>query len=122
MLTVGRHKAERNAKGFPCWGQLVAMLFCPLGSVNSLRDIVRPCLRRLLSNRPSSPWLVRRDRSVALTGANSQQGKQQTFHCFQASILSPLRLPVKLLIDGYLRDSGDPNILWFRSPDLQLRT
>ncbi|MFP5207263.1 MAG: DUF4372 domain-containing protein [Acidobacteriota bacterium] len=34
-----KHNAERNAKGFTCWGQLVAMLFCQLGSVNSLRDI-----------------------------------------------------------------------------------
>jgi hypothetical protein len=36
---VHKHAAERNAKGFTCWGQLVAMLFCQLGSVNSLRDI-----------------------------------------------------------------------------------
>jgi hypothetical protein len=36
---VGKHQAERNAKGFTCWGQFVAMLFCQLGSVNSLRDI-----------------------------------------------------------------------------------
>ncbi len=36
---VRKHQAERNAKGFSCWGQLVAMLFCQLGSVNSLRDI-----------------------------------------------------------------------------------
>jgi len=37
---VRKHSAERNAKGFTSWGQLVAMLFCQLGSVNSLRDIV----------------------------------------------------------------------------------
>ncbi len=36
---VRKHRAERNAKGFTCWGQFVAMLFCQLGSVNSLRDI-----------------------------------------------------------------------------------
>ena len=36
---VRKHDAERNAKGFTCWGQFVAMLFCQLGSVNSLRDI-----------------------------------------------------------------------------------
>ena len=36
---VREHKAERNAKGFTCWGQFVAMLFCQLGSVTSLRDI-----------------------------------------------------------------------------------
>ena len=38
-VAVHKHAAERNAKGFTCWGQLVAMLFCQLGSVNSLRDI-----------------------------------------------------------------------------------
>lgn len=37
---VRRHGAERNAKGFSSWGQFVAMLFCRLGSVHSLRDIV----------------------------------------------------------------------------------
>lgn len=37
---VRKHRAERNAKGFTSWGQLVAMLFCQLGSVTSLRDIV----------------------------------------------------------------------------------
>lgn len=36
---VRKHGAERNAKGFSSWGQFVAMLFCQLGSVNSLRDI-----------------------------------------------------------------------------------
>lgn len=36
---VRKHSAERNAKGFTSWGQLVAMLFCQLGSVSSLRDI-----------------------------------------------------------------------------------
>ena len=34
-----KHQAERNAKGFSSWGQFVAMLFCQLGSVSSLRDI-----------------------------------------------------------------------------------
>jgi hypothetical protein len=38
-VAVHKHAADRNAKGFTCWGQLVAMLFCQLGSVNSLRDI-----------------------------------------------------------------------------------
>ena len=36
---VRKHQAGRNAKGFTGWGQFVAMLFCPLGSINSLRDI-----------------------------------------------------------------------------------
>ena len=36
---VSEHKAERHARGFTCWGQLVAMLFCHLGQARSLREI-----------------------------------------------------------------------------------
>jgi hypothetical protein len=36
---VKKHKAERGAKGFTCWGQFVAMLFCQLGRAHSLREI-----------------------------------------------------------------------------------
>lgn len=36
---VKEHKAERHARGFTCWGQLVAMLFCHLGQARSLREI-----------------------------------------------------------------------------------
>lgn len=32
-------KAERGAKGFRCWDQFVAMLFCQLGAAHSLREI-----------------------------------------------------------------------------------
>ena len=32
-------KAERHAKGFGCWDQFVAMLFCQLGRAHSLREI-----------------------------------------------------------------------------------
>jgi len=31
--------AERHARGFSCWGQFVAMLFCQLGRAHSLREI-----------------------------------------------------------------------------------
>jgi Transposase DDE domain/Domain of unknown function (DUF4372) len=31
--------AERGAKGFRCWDQFVAMLFCQLGAAHSLREI-----------------------------------------------------------------------------------
>lgn len=37
---VKEHKAERHARGFSCWTQLVAMLFCQLGRAQSLREIV----------------------------------------------------------------------------------
>lgn len=36
---VEHHKAERHARGFTCWGQFVAMLFCQLGRAHSLREI-----------------------------------------------------------------------------------
>jgi IS4 transposase len=36
---VGKHQAERGAKGFSCWDQFVAMLFCQMGGANSLREI-----------------------------------------------------------------------------------
>lgn len=31
--------AERGAKGFTCWRQFVAMLFCQIGQAHSLREI-----------------------------------------------------------------------------------
>ncbi len=36
---VVEHRAERHARGFSCWGQFVAMLFCHLGQAQSLREI-----------------------------------------------------------------------------------
>jgi hypothetical protein len=39
QAAVGEHKAERHARGFTSWGQLVAMLFCQLGHARSLREI-----------------------------------------------------------------------------------
>jgi hypothetical protein len=36
---VKETKAERPARGFTCWGQFVAMLFCQLGRAQSLREI-----------------------------------------------------------------------------------
>ena len=39
QLLVKETKAERHARGFSCWGQFVAMLFCQLGRAHSLREI-----------------------------------------------------------------------------------
>lgn len=36
---VKEHQAERHARGFSSWGQLVAMLFCQLAQAKSLREI-----------------------------------------------------------------------------------
>jgi len=38
-LLVAKHQAERRAKGFTCWTQMVAMLFCHLAHADSLREI-----------------------------------------------------------------------------------
>ena len=35
------HKAERHSRGFSCWGQFIAMLFCQLGRAHSLREITQ---------------------------------------------------------------------------------
>ncbi len=36
---VKQHSAERKAKGFTCWGQFVAMLFCQVAQLKSLREV-----------------------------------------------------------------------------------
>ena len=36
---VKKHDAERHARGFACWTQCVAMLFCQLAHADSLREI-----------------------------------------------------------------------------------
>jgi hypothetical protein len=39
QAAVHQHKAERHARGFTCWGQFIAMLFCQLGRAHSLSEI-----------------------------------------------------------------------------------
>jgi hypothetical protein len=36
---VSKHEGERDAKGFTCWAQFTAMLFCQLAHADSLREI-----------------------------------------------------------------------------------
>jgi hypothetical protein len=36
---VKKHRAQRHARGFTCWGQFIAMMFCQLGQAHSLREI-----------------------------------------------------------------------------------
>lgn len=38
-VMVKKHQAERHARGFSSWTQLIAMLFCQLGHAQSLREI-----------------------------------------------------------------------------------
>jgi uncharacterized protein DUF4372/DDE family transposase len=58
-------KAERHARGFTCWGQFVAMLFCQLAHADSLRLICNGlscCLGKLkhlgISEAPSKSGLA----------------------------------------------------------------
>src|SRR3954467_8814703 len=48
---VKKHEAERCAKGFGCWTQLMSMLFCQLAHADSLREICNGlgcCLGKLV--------------------------------------------------------------------------
>ena len=48
---VDKHQAERHAKGFTCWAQFTAMLFCQLERADSLREICNGlacCLGKLV--------------------------------------------------------------------------
>ena len=50
IQAVRKTGAERFSKGFSCWGQFVAMLFCQLGRAHSLREItggLRSCEGKL---------------------------------------------------------------------------
>jgi hypothetical protein len=47
---VKETQSEKGAKGFTCWGQFVAMLFCQVGQARSLREIcggLSSCLGKL---------------------------------------------------------------------------
>ncbi len=61
---VKETRAEHHAKGFTCWGQFVAMLFCQLGRAHSLREItggLRSCegkLKHLGTSAPSHSTLA----------------------------------------------------------------
>ncbi len=50
LQAVKKTGAERRTKGFSCWGQFVAMLFCQLGRAHTLREItggLRSCEGKL---------------------------------------------------------------------------
>lgn len=50
VRAVRETRAEKGVKGFSCWGQFVAMLFCQLGQAHSLREIcggLATCLGKL---------------------------------------------------------------------------
>lgn len=39
VTLVNKHHGERHSRGFTCWGQFVAMMFCQLAHAHSLREI-----------------------------------------------------------------------------------
>ena len=50
QLLVSNHHAEFRSKGFSCWSQFVAMLFCQMAHADSLREIsngLKCCLGKL---------------------------------------------------------------------------
>lgn len=69
--TVHELHAERYSKGFSCWDQFVAMLFCQLGQAHSLREIcggLKSCLGKL-----NHLGLVRAPSRSTLAYANSHR-------------------------------------------------
>ena len=81
---VNKHEGDRQAKGFTCWTQFVAMIFCQLGRAQSLREItdgLRSCEGKLVHlgiEAPARstlayanerrPWEIYRDVFGALLG------------------------------------------------------
>ena len=66
---VKRTHAERHARGFTCWGQFVAMLFCQFGRAHSLREIcggLRSSEGKLVPH--PVPWTVVRPENVSFRG------------------------------------------------------
>jgi hypothetical protein len=89
---VQKHQGERHARGFSCWGQFVAMLFCQLAHAHSLREIchgLAACEGKLkhlgLSDSPKRttlayanghrPWEVYQDQFYALLQRCEQQAR-----------------------------------------------
>jgi len=99
-VLVQKHHGERHARGFTCWGQFVAMLFCQLARAHSLREICQglaACegkLRHLgLMDSPKvstlayvnghRPWEIYRDQFFALRQRCEQEvrpGHKFRFH------------------------------------------
>lgn len=97
---VATHKAERHARGFTCWGQFVAMMFCQLARAHSLREICQglsACEGKLkhlgLADAPKRstlayanghrPWKVYQDQFYALLQRCRQEaspGHKFRFH------------------------------------------
>jgi hypothetical protein len=108
---VKETKAERHARGFTCWGQFVAMLFCHLSHADSLRLIcngLKCCLGKLkhlgISEAPSKSGLsyANQKRPAALF----QQLFWKTLERFRSqSMLGPSQKPFRFKNKLLLLDS-----------------
>lgn len=105
---VKKHQGERHAKGFTCWTQLTAMLFCQLAHADSLREICNGlacCLGKLvhlgIARRPTKstlsyancrrPAAVFEDLFWAMSGrfrAEGRLGKRKHKFRFKNQLLS----------------------------------
>jgi len=103
---VRKHQADKHSKGFSCWNQFVAMLFCQLAQAHSLREIcggLACCLGKLIHlgmrQAPNKstlsyanghrPWEVYQDLFFQLLGRCQQvaAGKKRRFR-FKNKLLS----------------------------------
>jgi len=103
---VRKHQADKHSKGFSCWNQFVAMLFCQLAQAHSLREIcggLACCLGKLIHLRmrqaPNKstlsyanghrPWEVYQDLFFLLLGRCQKvaAGKKRRFQ-FKNKLLS----------------------------------
>ncbi len=101
---VKKTRAERHARGFTCWGQFLAMLFCQLGRAHSLREItngLRSCegkLKHLGITAPSHstlayanehrPWELYQMIFLQLLGRCQSEGRGKKKFRFKNKLVS----------------------------------
>lgn len=108
---VKRTGAERRSKGFSCWGQFVAMLFCQLGRAHTLREITgglrscegklqhlgiaAPCRSTLAYANEHRPWQLYQEIFLSLL----QRCRSQVFTEKKFRFKNPLRSLDSSIID-----------------------
>ena len=108
---VKKTGAERRTKGFSCWGQFVAMLFCQLGRAHTLREITgglrscegklqhlgitAPCRSTLAYANEHRPWQLYQEIFLSLL----QRCRSQVFTEKKFRFKNPLRSLDSSIID-----------------------
>lgn len=115
---VSDHKAERHARGFSCWAQFVAMMFCQLARAHSLREIclgLAACEGRLthlgLRDAPKRstlayanehrPWEVYQDQFYALLARCRQAASPGHKFRFHNKLVSLDSTTIGLCVDMF---------------------